>query len=101
MSPGVQFETRDMLTKPRRCASLTGLLQVLDADVVHGEEGGGGAVLGTHVGDGGAVGDGQLGHAGAEELHELAHHAHLAQVLSAGTGNTERGWISTSFRWGR
>ena len=60
---------------------LTRLLQVLDADVVHGEEGGRGSVLGTHVGDGGSVGDGQLAHARAEKLHKLPHHAYLAQVL--------------------
>lgn len=60
---------------------LTGLLQVLDADVVHREESCSGSVLGTHVGDGGSVSDGQLGHAGAEELHKLPYNSHLPQVL--------------------
>lgn len=63
--------------------ALTGLLQVLNGDVVHGEEGRCGSVLWAHVGDGGAVGDGQLSDTGAEKLHELPHNAHLTQVLRA------------------
>ena len=63
--------------------SLTGLHQVVETATVHGEEADRGAVLGAHVGDGGAVGDRQLGHARAEKLDKLARHAHLSQVLAA------------------
>lgn len=60
---------------------LTGLLQVLHADIVHREESRRGSVFRTHVGDGGSVGDGQLSDAWAEKLHELPHYAYLTQVL--------------------
>lgn len=62
---------------------LTGLFQILQADVVHREEGRRGAVLWTHVGDGGSVSDRQLSHAWAEELHEFPYDAHLTEVLRA------------------
>ena len=67
-------------------SALTCLLEVLHADVVNGEECGGGAVLWAHVGDGGTVSDGQLGNAWAEELHKLTHDSHLTQVLTGGEG---------------
>lgn len=60
---------------------LTCLLQVLDADVVHREESCRGSVLWTHVGDGGSVSNGQLGHTLAEKFHKLPHYAHLPEVL--------------------
>lgn len=65
---------------------LTCLLQVADADGVHGEESRRGTVLRAHVGNGGPVGDGQLGHTRPKELHKLAHHAHLPQVLQSQEG---------------
>lgn len=61
--------------------ALTCLLQVLNADIVHGEESCRGSVLRTHVGDGGSVSNGQLSHARAEELHKLPDDSHLSQVL--------------------
>ena len=48
-----------------------GLNEIFDALFVDGEEGAGGAVLWTHVGDGRAVGDRQMSHARTEKLHEL------------------------------
>lgn len=66
--------------------ALTGLLQVLNADVVHREERCRGSILWAHVGDGGPVGDGQLSNTWAEKLHKLSHDAHLAQVLTAQAG---------------
>lgn len=63
--------------------TLTCLLQVLDADVVHREESSCGSVLWTHVGDGGSVSNGQLSHARAEKLHKLPHYTHLTEVLRA------------------
>ena len=52
-----------------------GQAQVGQRLVVDGEDAGGGAVLGRHVGDRGAVGQGQRGQPVAVELHELADHA--------------------------
>ena len=59
----------------------TGLSQVVEAGLVDGEVADGRSVLGTHVGDGGAVGDRQLGHARTEELDKLPDDADLTQVL--------------------
>ena len=61
-----------------------GGLEVLDGVGVDGEEAAGGAVLGRHVGDGGAVLDGEVVEAVAEVLDELLDHAALAQHLRAG-----------------
>ena len=61
-----------------------GEAEVLQGLGVDGEDAAGGAVLGSHVGDGGAVGEGQLGDAGAVELDELADDAMLAQRLGDG-----------------
>lgn len=54
-----------------------GLPQVVDRDFVHGEEPDGGAVLRAHVGDRGAVGNGEGCHPGTEELHKFSHHSEL------------------------
>ena len=43
--------------------------------LVAGEDGGRGAELGAHIGDGGAVGHGEGLDAGAAVLHDLAHAA--------------------------
>ena len=51
---------------------------------VHGEVTAGRAILGRHVADGGAVGEGQVGDAGAIEFDELADDALLAQHLRDG-----------------
>ncbi len=56
-------------------------LQVIERLLVHGEEAHRGAVLGGHVRDGGAIGERERVHAGAVELHELAHDAVLAKHL--------------------
>src|SRR6218665_1788640 len=57
----------------------TRALEVGDGFFVDRKEAHRGAVLGRHVGDGGAVGQRQRARAGAEELDELAHHLVLAQ----------------------
>mgnify|MGYP003734088481 CR=1 FL=1 len=64
----------------------------LPGDLVAGKDGGGGARLGAHVGDGGPVGHGEGGHAGTGVLQHLAHpalDAHAPQHLSG----------ARSFRW--
>lgn len=61
--------------------TLTGLLQVLNANIVHREERCRGSVLRTHVGNGGSISDGQLSHTGAKKLHKLPHYTHLTEVL--------------------
>ena len=58
-----------------------GARQEVERLLVDGEEAHRGAVLGRHVGDGRAVGEAHRGEAGAEELHELADDAVLAQHL--------------------
>ena len=58
-----------------------GARQEVERLLVDGEEAHGRAVLGRHVGDGRAVGEAHRGEAGAEELHELADDAVLAQHL--------------------
>ena len=60
---------------------LTSLAEVVQTLRVDGEEADRGTVLGTHVGDGGAVCDRQLRDARSEKLDELAHDTHAAQVL--------------------
>lgn len=71
---------------------LTSLLEVLNTDVVHGEESRCGSVLWTHVGDSGTIGDGQLSNTGAEKLHKLPHDTHLTEVLRAqgGKGQSQK-----------
>ena len=61
-----------------------GQAQVVQGDLVDREDRGGGAELGAHVADGGAVGQRHLGDALAVELDELAHHAVGAQHLGNG-----------------
>ncbi len=61
-----------------------GEAQVVEGDVVDREHRGGGAELGAHVADGGAVGQRHSRDAFAVELHELADHAVLAQLLGDG-----------------
>lgn len=72
---GVGLDERDLLRRP------PGQPQVVDRHLVDGEDRRGGAELRAHVADGGAVGQRHLGHAVAVELHELAHHAVLAEHL--------------------
>ena len=61
-----------------------GAAEVFDRLLVHGEEAHGRAVFGRHVADGRAVGQAEAGRAGAEELHELAHHLLATQHLGDG-----------------
>ena len=61
-----------------------GEAQVAQRLGVDREDAAGGAVLGRHVADGGAIGQRQLGDARPVELDELAHHAELAQRLRHG-----------------
>ena len=65
--------------------------QVVERLVIHGEEAHGGAVLGRHVGDGGAIGQAERAQAGAVEFDELADHALLAQHLRDGQDQVGRG----------
>ncbi len=61
-----------------------GEAEVVEGDLVDGEDGAGGAVLGRHVADGGPVGQRHGGHPGTVELDELAHHPVLAQEMGDG-----------------
>ncbi|MND89956.1 hypothetical protein D3C80_820310 [compost metagenome] len=58
--------------------------QIVDGRARHREEAAGGAVFRGHVGDGGLILDGHPGDGVAEEFHELADHALLAQHLGDG-----------------
>ena len=58
--------------------------QVLDGLLVHGAEPGGGAVLGAHVGEGGAVREVKVPVSLAVVLHELAHDALLPEHVDHG-----------------
>ena len=68
-----------------------GQAQVVEGAVVDREEAAGGAVLGRHVRDGRAVGQGQLGQAVPAELDELAHDAVLAEDLDDAQHEVGRG----------
>ena len=72
---GVRLDQLDQLVRAPRLA------HVAERPVVHREDGGRRPELRRHVGDGGAVGDGQGAQAGAEELDELADDAAAAQEL--------------------
>ena len=74
----IGLDQRDVLV------GAAGEAEVLKGLVVDGEDAAGGAVLGCHVGDGGAVGERQLGDARAVELDELADDAVLAQGFGYG-----------------
>ena len=74
----VGFDERDA------CRLAAGDGEIVQRFVVDREEAAGGAVLGRHVGDGGAVGERQVVEAGAVELDELVDHALLAQHLRDG-----------------
>ncbi len=60
----------------------TRLFQILNADLVYREEGSRGSILGAHVGDGGAVSDGQLSNTRPEKLHKFSNHTNLPQMLN-------------------
>ncbi|MCW0415190.1 hypothetical protein NB689_000944 [Xanthomonas sacchari] len=72
---GVGLDQRDLLL------AAPGQAQIGQRFGVDREDAAGGAVLGRHVADGGAVGQRQVLQAVAEELDELADHAVLAQHL--------------------
>ncbi len=72
------------LDQPDERVGPAGEAEVAQRLGVHGEDAAGGAVLRGHVGDGGAVGQRQVGQSRAEELHELADDALLAQHLGDG-----------------
>ncbi len=68
-----------------------GELEVAQGLLIHREDPHGGAVLGCHVADGGAVGEGQGGDPGTVELDELSHYALLAEHLRHGEHEVGRG----------
>ena len=69
----VSLDQRDLLF---RSPSQSQIIQRL---LIYRENAAGGAVLGRHVADGGAVCQRQFLKSGAEKFHELAHHAMPAQ----------------------
>ncbi len=75
---------RVRLDKRELLVGATGEPQVAQRLVIDREDRAGRAVLRAHVADRGAVGQRHRGHAGAVELHELADHAVLAQLLGDG-----------------
>ena len=75
---GIGFHQLDRLGRA------AGQAQVVQGHLIHREKATGRAVFRGHVGDGGAVGQGQIGQAVAVEFDELAHHAFLAQHLCHG-----------------
>ncbi|GJE04384.1 hypothetical protein GMJLKIPL_6346 [Methylobacterium isbiliense] len=75
---GVGLHQRDALVRA------AGDAQEVDGLGVHREEAAGRPVFRRHVGDRGAVGHRHVLQAGPVELHELAHHALLAQHLRDG-----------------
>src|SRR5438445_8159502 len=68
-----------------------GLLEVAERLAVDGEERARRAVLGAHVRDGRALGDGERGEAVAGELDELVHDALLAEELGEREHEVRRG----------
>ena len=75
LRPGIGLDQRDLLFAAARQA------QVAQRLGIDREDAAGGAVLGRHVADGGAVGQRQVLQSFAEEFHELADHPVLAQHL--------------------
>src|SRR5690242_14113838 len=73
--PGVRLHQGYLILRPPR------ELQVLERFRVHRENAAGGTVLRGHVADRRAVGEGQVRDPRAVELHELAHHALLPELL--------------------
>src|SRR6059058_6004802 len=69
----------------------TGLLEVAERLAVDREERARRAVLGAHVRDGRALGDGERGEAVASELDELVHDALLAEELGEREYEVSRG----------
>ena len=61
-----------------------GEAQVIERDRIHREEADGGAVFGSHVADGGAIGQRQGTHAGAIEFYKFADDTLLAEHLGGG-----------------
>jgi hypothetical protein len=68
-----------------------GKAEILQRHVIHREDGAGGAVLGRHVSDGGAVRQCQAAQAGPIEFHELADHAFSAEQLGDGEDQISSG----------
>ena len=71
----IGFDQRDLLV------AAAGEFQVAQAFFVDREDAASRAIFGSHVGDGGAIGERQILQAGAEVLDELADDAVLAQHL--------------------
>ncbi len=72
---GVRFDQRDLFV------AAAGEFQVAQAFLVDRKNAASRSVLGSHVGDGGAIGEWQVLQAGAEVLDELADNTVLAQHL--------------------
>lgn len=74
----IGFDKRDTVL------GATGHGQIVDGLVVNREEAAGSAIFGTHIADGGTVGQRHRIEAGAEEFDEFGNHALLAQHLHDG-----------------
>ena len=74
----VSFDERDLFVAARGEAQI-GKRFVVDREKAHG-----GAIFGSHVGDGGAIGDAETGKSGAIELDEFSDDAFLAQYFGDG-----------------
>jgi hypothetical protein len=75
---GIGFDQSDLVFLA------AGQAQIVQRLVVNAEEAAGRAIFGRHVGQRGAVGQRQVGKAGAVIFDEAAHHAMLAQHVGGG-----------------
>ena len=71
----------DLLVRAILCLAPTCFPEVCDTAVVHWEKSNGSTVFRAHIGDGGTVSYGQLGHSRTKELYKLAHDSNLSQML--------------------
>ena len=82
---GIGFDQLD------RAFVTAGQAHIFQRLLIDAEEAAGRAVFGRHIGDGGAIGEAQVGDARTVEFHEAADHAHFAQHLHAGQHEVGRG----------
>ncbi len=85
------------LNQSDRIRVATGETQIIQGLIINGEQAAGGAILRSHVGDSGAIGQRQLCHPRTIKLDKFPHHAVLAQHLHYGEHQIGGG----SARWQR